>query len=164
MSESKKTKRKTFDSKVHKVLGDSFKPKDFKDDPDMSNIDTPTYKMYQDDDNGNYTPILDIDKADPNTFNCYIGTKVELSIGDQVMTGKVQCHKREPDGSLKGMANQHSILDTCTKLNSQMDRLRNTLQMSLPKICTLSVMLRGISTYYLTRSLIGVGTTPEPSR
>jgi hypothetical protein len=47
------------------------------------------YEAYQDDDNSNYTPVSDIDEADPNTFDHYMGTKVELSIGDQVMTGKV---------------------------------------------------------------------------
>jgi hypothetical protein len=88
LSENKKAKCITFDTKVHEVLGNAFKPKDFKDDPDMSNIDTPTYEAYQDDDDGIYT-VPDINKADPNTFDCYIGAKVELSVGDQVMTSKI---------------------------------------------------------------------------
>jgi hypothetical protein len=66
-------------------------------------------------------PVPDINKADPNTFDCYIGTEVELSVWDQVMIGEVRHRKREPDGSLRGMANQHPILE-CTKSNSWMDR------------------------------------------
>jgi hypothetical protein len=89
MSNSEKVKCKAFDVKVHEVLGDAFKPEDFKEDPNMSDIDPPMYEAYQDDDNSNYTPVSDIDEADPNTFDHYMGTKVELSIGDQVMTGKV---------------------------------------------------------------------------
>jgi hypothetical protein len=47
----------------------------------MSDIDTPTYEVYQDDNDGIYTPVPDIDKADPNTFDHNIGAEVELSIG-----------------------------------------------------------------------------------
>lgn len=79
----------------------------------MSDIDNPTYEVYQDDDDGIYTPVPDIDKGDPNTFDRNIGAEVKLSIGTKSWrTGKVRRHKSEPDGSLKGMDNQHSILNT----------------------------------------------------
>lgn len=38
MSQNKKAKHKAFDAKVHEVLGDAFKPEDFKDDPDMRHV------------------------------------------------------------------------------------------------------------------------------
>jgi hypothetical protein len=47
----------------------------------MSDIDNPTYEVYQDDDDGIYTPVPDIDKGDPNTFDRNIGAEVKLSIG-----------------------------------------------------------------------------------
>jgi hypothetical protein len=49
----------------------------------------PTYESYEDDDDGAYVPVSDIDDADPDTHDCYVGTEVNLSIGDEVMSGKV---------------------------------------------------------------------------
>jgi len=114
MSEDKKAKRKAFDENVHKVLGDAFRPEDFKDDPDMSDIDTPTYEAYEDDADGACEYIPDIDDADPDTHDRYVGAEVQMSIGDKVMSGKVQRRKREADGSLKGTAHPNPILDTRT--------------------------------------------------
>ncbi len=79
----------------------------------MSDMDTPTYDMYKDNDKRVYSQVPDIDDVSPDTYDCYVGTEVELSLGD-VMTGKVKTQKREHDGSLKGMEHQNSILDTCT--------------------------------------------------
>ena len=112
--ENEKAKRKAFDANVHKVLGDSFKYKDFQDDPDMSEIDTPTYETYEDDDDGAIPPVPDIDDVDPDTHDRYVGAEVELSIGDKVMSGKVRNRKREVDGTLKGTAHSNPILDTRT--------------------------------------------------
>jgi len=114
MSEDEKAKRKAFDAKVNEKLGEGFKYQDFKDDPDLSDIDTPTFDMYEDDDDGTNEPILDIDDADPDTLDRYVGAEVELSIGDTVMSGKVRGRKREADGTLKGTAHRHPILDTRT--------------------------------------------------
>jgi hypothetical protein len=49
----------------------------------------PTYESYEDDDDGAYIPVSDIDDADPDTHDCYACTGVNLSIGDKVMSGKV---------------------------------------------------------------------------
>ena len=56
--------------------------------------------------------IDDIDKADPDTYDTYIGAEVELSIGDLVMTGKVKQQKHEHDGTIKGTAHSNPILNT----------------------------------------------------
>jgi hypothetical protein len=53
-------------------------------------MDTPTYDMYEDDDEGAYSQVPDIDDVSPDTYNCYVGTEVELSIRDKVMSGKVK--------------------------------------------------------------------------
>ena len=113
-SEEEKAKRKAFDKQVHELLGDSFRPEDFQDDPDMADINTPTYETYEDEDDDAFPPIPDIDDADPDTHDRYVGAEVELSIGDSVMSGKVLQRKREADGSLKGTANPNPILDTRT--------------------------------------------------
>ncbi len=113
-SEDHKALQKAFNTKVHAALGDAFQIEDFKDDPDLSDIKKPMYESYKDDNDGAYIPVSDIDDADPNTHDCYIGAEVNLSIGDKVMSGKVRQHKRESDGSLKGTAHPNPILDTCT--------------------------------------------------
>ena len=109
-----KAKCKAFDENVNKVLGKAYNPDDFKDNPDMSDMDTPTYDMYEDNDKGAYSQVPDIDDVSPDTYNCYVGTEVELSIGDKVMSGKVKRRKREHDGSLKGTEHPNPILDTHT--------------------------------------------------
>jgi hypothetical protein len=43
---------------VNKVFGDAYNPDDFKDDPDMSDMDTPTYDMHKDNDKGAYSQVL----------------------------------------------------------------------------------------------------------
>jgi hypothetical protein len=53
-SEDHKALRKAFDTKVHIALGDAFQIEDFKDDPDLSDIEMPTYESYEDDDDGAY--------------------------------------------------------------------------------------------------------------
>jgi hypothetical protein len=53
-------------------------------------MDTPTYDMYEDDDEGAYSQVPDIDDVSPDTYNCYVGTEVELSIRDKVMSGKIK--------------------------------------------------------------------------
>jgi hypothetical protein len=89
-----RAKRKAFDENVNKVLSKAYNPDDFKDNPDMSDMDTPTYDMYKDDDEGAYSQVLDIDDVSPDTYDCYVGAEVELPIGDKVVSGKVSKDKR----------------------------------------------------------------------
>jgi hypothetical protein len=81
------------------------------DDPDMLDMDTPTYDMYEDDDEGAYSQVPEFDDVCPDTYNCYVITEVELPIGDKVMSGKVKRRKREHDGSLKGTEHPNPMLD-----------------------------------------------------
>jgi hypothetical protein len=55
----------------------------------MIDLNTPMYKAYEDDGDGTQAHIPDIDDANPDTIDCYIGAEVELSIGDKTMSGKV---------------------------------------------------------------------------
>ncbi len=79
-----------FDENISKVVGNAFNPDDFKDDPDMLDMDTPIYDMYEDNDKGTYSQVLDIHDVSPDTYDCYVGAEVELLIGDMVMSGKVK--------------------------------------------------------------------------
>ena len=56
--------------------------------------------------------IPDIDDADPDTYNHYLGVEVELLQGDRVLTGKVKRRKTNPNGSVHGRANSNPILDS----------------------------------------------------
>ena len=56
----------------------------------------------------------DIDDADPDTYDQYVGAEVLLQKGDQVQSGRVVGRKRKRDGSLFGSSNVNPILDTRT--------------------------------------------------
>jgi hypothetical protein len=56
----------------------------------MLDMDTPIYDMYEDNDKGTYSQVLDIHDVSPDTYDCYVGAEVELLIGDMVMSGKVK--------------------------------------------------------------------------
>jgi hypothetical protein len=60
-SEDMTAKNKALDENVNKVLGKTYNPADnFNDDPVMSDMDTPTYDMYEDNDKGAYSQVPDI--------------------------------------------------------------------------------------------------------
>jgi hypothetical protein len=108
------TRRRNFDQKVQQLLGDSFDLDVLKSDPDFTDLETPSFEPYADEHEGEHSFVPDIDEADPDTYDTYIGAEVELSIGDSVMTGKVKQRKREHDGTVKGTAHSNPILDTRT--------------------------------------------------
>jgi hypothetical protein len=60
------------------------------DNPDMLDMDTHTYDMYTDNEEGAYSHVPDIDDVSPDTYNHCVGAEVELLIGDKVMSGKVK--------------------------------------------------------------------------
>ena len=74
----------------------------------------PSFEPYANDYEGEHPPVPNLDDADPDTYDTYISTEVELSIGDRVMSGKVRRQKHEQDGTLKGMAHLNPILDMRT--------------------------------------------------
>ena len=55
----------------------------------------PSFDLYKDEDEGPQSHIPDINEAHPDTHDRYVSAKVELLIGDLVMSGKVKCHKHE---------------------------------------------------------------------
>ena len=81
---------RNFDQKVQQLLGESFDYDVLKTNPDFADIEMPLFEPYADDHDGEHPSIPDIDDANPDTYNAYIGTEVELSIGDRVMASKVK--------------------------------------------------------------------------
>ena len=95
-------------------MGESFDFDVLKTDPDFVDIEMPLFEPYANDHEGDHPPVPDIDDADPDTYDTYIGAEVELLIGDRVMSGKVRRQKCKQDGALKGTAHLNLILDTRT--------------------------------------------------
>jgi hypothetical protein len=58
--------------------------------------------------------IDNLDEHNVDTYDQYVGTSVQLSIGDKVQTGKVTGRKRGLDGVARGKASANPILDTRT--------------------------------------------------
>ena len=73
-----KRQRQEYDEKVHKALGDSFNIEDFENNPELADIETPMYDKYEDDDGDHQPAIPDIDDANPDTHDRYVGSEVEL--------------------------------------------------------------------------------------
>jgi hypothetical protein len=116
---TKRPKRKAFDVNVHNKLVDSFKYEDYQDDPDVLNANTLTYDAYENENDGAYAHIPDIDDDDPDTINCHIKAEAELSIGDKIMPGKAQRHRRNANGFLKGDCLQASHDQYANMINTR---------------------------------------------
>ncbi|KAI2493823.1 Reverse transcriptase (RNA-dependent DNA polymerase) [Fragilaria crotonensis] len=113
--ETMKRKREEFTSRINSALGDGFKYEDFASDPELEDLDTPTFPSYGDDDDGEMPQQPDADEEpDADTHDQYVGAEVTLPIGDKMLSAKVRSRKRGADGSLLGKANQNPILDTRT--------------------------------------------------
>ena len=108
--------RKAFNKMISKKLGGPLKIGQFKDDPELADMETPSFLPYEDDETRpNIQPDMDeMDEDDPDTYDQYVGATVKLPIGDKFVAGKVRSRKRELDGSVKGRANPNPILDTRT--------------------------------------------------
>jgi len=109
-----KAKRKSFDKKINKMFGKPLTHTDIGEDPDLQDIETPTFEPYQDDVDGQVDCLPDIDDVDPENYDLFVGAEVMLAHSDQVQKGKVVGRKRQADGSLKGKANSKPMLDTRT--------------------------------------------------
>jgi hypothetical protein len=63
----------------------------FKDDPDFSDFETPTYDDYEDDE----VPVLKMPYIDHahyiNTYDQEIGAHVRVPLGDEISSGKEGC-------------------------------------------------------------------------
>jgi hypothetical protein len=82
-------------------------------DPDLVDAITPEYELYVDDVDGEALPIPDIDDADPDTYDQYVGAEVQLSHGNNVVTGVVK-RRKTSNGVVAGKAHSNPILDTRT--------------------------------------------------
>ena len=112
--EDVKRQRQVFDSNVQSFLGAAITSKEMASDPDMVDANTSSFELYEDDNDGPQDHVPDIDDADPDTYNQYVGAEVELLQGDRVMTGKVKRRKTNPDGMVQGRAISNPILDSRT--------------------------------------------------
>ena len=72
-----KSKRQEYNEKVHKYLRDSFNIEDFDNDPELADIETPMYNKYEDNDGGHQPTIHNIDDADPDIHERYVGSEFE---------------------------------------------------------------------------------------
>ena len=105
--------RDTYDKQVLLKLGPKLIKSEMASDPDLVDAITPEYEVYVDDHDGAVPFIADIDDADPNTYDQYVGAKVQLSKGNRVVTGTVKRRKTN-NGLVVGKANSNPILDTRT--------------------------------------------------
>ena len=105
--EDVKRQRQIFDSNVRSFLGAAITLKEMASDPNMVDANTPLFELYEDDNHGTQDHIPDIDDADPDMYDQYVGAEVELLQGDRVMTGKVKHRKLFPNGSVHGRANSN---------------------------------------------------------
>ena len=103
--------RDEFDEALKSALGEPLTEEDLAGDPDY---ETPELEPYDDKDDRKTPLVQDIDKADADTHDKYVGAQVKLPNGDKVQTGKVIGRKRDRDGEAKGVANTNPILDTRT--------------------------------------------------
>jgi hypothetical protein len=105
--------REAFNKKVLIKLGPKLIKSEMASDPDLVDAITPEYELYVDDVDGEALPIPDIDDADPDTYDQYVGAEVQLSHGNNVVTGVVK-RRKTSNGVVAGKAHSNPILDTRT--------------------------------------------------
>jgi hypothetical protein len=103
--------REEFCETLNAALGEPLTEDDLSSDPDY---ETPELDSYEDETNGKVPFVPDIDGADADTYDQYVGAYVELPTGDKMQTRKVISRKRGADGDIKGVANTNPILDLRT--------------------------------------------------
>ena len=128
--EDMKKRQNDFDTKINNILGDPLNYEDLKDDPDLRDIETPSFDLYEDEDEGPpQTHIPDINKAHPNMHDRYVGAEVELSIGDSVMSGKSNAANVNTMGQSKARPMPIPFLILArTRSSSSMAKQPNTLR------------------------------------
>ena len=105
--------REAFNKKVLIKLGPKLIKSEMASDPDLVDAITPEYELCVDDVDGEALPIPDIDDADPDTYDQYVGAEVQLSHGNNVVTGVVK-RRKTSNGVVAGKAHSNPILDTRT--------------------------------------------------
>jgi hypothetical protein len=102
--------RDAFDSKLKKKLGRALKSSDL-DEIDFDHI-TPEYELYDDDFEGTYEPIPDIDDVNPEDEDNYRGAQVNLPYRGTMRSGRVTRRARDVAGESYGVKDDNPILDT----------------------------------------------------
>jgi hypothetical protein len=95
---------------IQKVLN----TRTFTSNPELESFGTPIYDECDDYVDGKNPEVPDELEDDADTYDQYVGAKVELPIGGKMMNAKVRGQKRSADGSVRGRANANPILDTRT--------------------------------------------------
>jgi hypothetical protein len=103
--------REEFTETLNAALGEPLTEADLSSDPDYG---TPELDSYKDETDGKVPFVPDIDGADADTYDQYVGAYVELPTGDKMQSGKVVSQKRGADGNSKGVASTNPILDSRT--------------------------------------------------
>jgi hypothetical protein len=133
--------RSTVRSLTPDEIADPLTEADLSSDPDY---ETPELDSYEDGTDGKVPFVPDIDCADADTYDQYVGAYVELPTGDKMQTGKVISRKRGADGDVKGVANTNPILDSRTyEVEFPDGEVTSTQRMSSPRICLRSVTWKG---------------------
>jgi hypothetical protein len=102
--------RDAYDKKLRKKLGRSFLSRDL--DESWNDAITPEYELYDDNVEGEYESIPDIDDITPEDEDNYIGAKVNLPLGRTMRAGQVVKRARDDAGETYGTKNDNPILDT----------------------------------------------------
>jgi transposase len=102
--------RTEWDDAIRAKLGPGSTMDDFKDD----DVETPTYDLYADEEDGEAQHMPERDDVTAENLDQYIGAEVLLPLGDKMLSGKVRARKRDRDGSLRGTAHSNPILDSRT--------------------------------------------------
>jgi hypothetical protein len=82
--------REAYDKRILTKLGPMLSKDELASDPELVDAITPEYKLYVDDHDGAVPFIADIDDAGSDTYDQYVGVEVQLSKGNEVVTGIVK--------------------------------------------------------------------------
>jgi hypothetical protein len=118
-SPDEQKRRQEYNEAIKVKLGKGMQDHEFKLDPDFADFVTPTRDCYKDKKEPAFEmPDIDnLDEHDVDTYDQYdqyVGTSVQLSIGDKFQTGKVNGRKRGIASVERGKASANPILDTRT--------------------------------------------------
>jgi hypothetical protein len=116
-SPTEQKERQEFDIAIEEKFGPAMNKDDFQNDPDHPDFVTLTYDCYEDDEvpPSKMPDIDDIkEEHDVDTYDQYVGARVRVPIGDDIIYGKVLRRKSELDGTVRGRANDNAMLDTRT--------------------------------------------------
>jgi hypothetical protein len=105
--------RLEYDKAIRDRLGAPMSQDDYNDDPDFADFDRLRYESCEDE-HVPYQTMLDVNGGGVDTYDQYVGASVWVTLGDEILAGRVVGCKRELDGTLLGLPNTRPMLDTRT--------------------------------------------------